>query len=681
MLADQSNSAVSTAAPRIAWASRASLVLALALALAGAVCCWSAVAQAGEWMQVSCVNPDQSGASSQGWSSFSGGAGVGSNNGTGCGPGAPMFGLLSSAGGVGTSANETLRYTPPAGSVLDGGTVDVALSADGRGYNASGTAVLYTPEYTYDASNVLFQCAAGLSPCSSAGNDYTGQIAIPAGRGGNLYVSAGCGGAPGASCSEGASNGAWSSVQLWWANLRLSNSSTPAASAIGGTLLEPGARGMQDITFTATDNAGPGVYRSTVQADGQTLYSATPDTNGGQCVPVGSSGGALMFDASQPCRQSESVDEAIDTTLVKDGRHTLKVTVQDAAGNSSVIYDATITTQNAPANTAPPSLSGSAGLLPGVPVHAQAGQWTAPAGAGAVAYSYQWERCDAQGGGCQPIPSAQAADYTPEAADSGRALRVLVSAADNDGSSTAESAAEAVTGSSFVPQLRTGADVVDPLTARTIAGPANGAGASEGAQLRLSVPARSARAFAHRTLALSGQLLSASGAPIAGGVLDIREQAQGSASPVTIAHATSAANGSFTAAVGPGPSRAIVLAYRAHLGDSGYSAQAIVQESVAAGVQMHVTPRRTGSSGTIALSGVVAGPIPRQGVVVELLVRYRGRWEPLRTPRTGADGRFKVPYQFQGALGRFPFRAEVFGGQSGFPYETGHSEAVSVITR
>ncbi len=41
-----------------------------------------AIAYAGEWMQVSCVNPNQSPAPSQGWTSFWAAGGYGSNNST-----------------------------------------------------------------------------------------------------------------------------------------------------------------------------------------------------------------------------------------------------------------------------------------------------------------------------------------------------------------------------------------------------------------------------------------------------------------------------------------------------------------------------------------------------------------------------------------------------------------------
>ena len=76
------------------------LTLTLALAVAGG---WMAAssAYAGSWMEVSCVNPSQSAAPSQGWTSFAGGGGYGSNNSTSCGPGSPMFAILSTDAAVG----------------------------------------------------------------------------------------------------------------------------------------------------------------------------------------------------------------------------------------------------------------------------------------------------------------------------------------------------------------------------------------------------------------------------------------------------------------------------------------------------------------------------------------------------------------------------------------------------
>ena len=317
---------------------------ALPVAMLGA-----SAAYAGQWIQVSCVNPDQSAAPSQGWTgSAGGGTGDGSNNSTNCAPGSPMFAELSTAVAAPVGAGETLGYTPPAGSTLAGGNVDVSLYADGYGADASGTAVLYTPSFAYDASNVFFQCAAQLTPCANGTSDFSGVLALPAGRGGNFYLAAACGGIAGQYCNVGGSNGAWALVQLWWADLLLANTSSPAASGFSGSLLSPNAHGTADLAFTATDPNGPGVYKVNVQIDGNTAYHATPNTNQGLCLPVATdpATGALMFDTQQPCLQTETVDIPVDTTALADGQHDLKVIVTDAAQNTSTVLDQTITTQN-----------------------------------------------------------------------------------------------------------------------------------------------------------------------------------------------------------------------------------------------------------------------------------------------------------------------------------------------
>ena len=219
-----------------------------------------------------------------------------------------------------------------------------------------------------------------------------------------------------------------------------------------------------------------------------------------------------------------------------------------------------------------------------------------------------------------------------------------------------------------------------PGSSVLLAGAPNGSNASEGAALTLGLPRSISRPFARRALRLPGRLVNSHGQPISGATLDVIQQVAGGSSSQVVAHATTGADGSFIASVPAGPSRLIDVAYRAYTGDSAYAAQARIQESVRAGVQLSVSPRRTGSEGTITLSGQVGGPIPRQGVVVDLLVHYRGRWEPFRTPRTNSHGRFRVLYQFEGGVGRFPFRALAFGGQSGFPFSSGESGAVDVST-
>ena len=209
---------------------------------------------------------------------------------------------------------------------------------------------------------------------------------------------------------------------------------------------------------------------------------------------------------------------------------------------------------------------------------------------------------------------------------------------------------------------------------------ANGATASHTARLSLGVKRRITRPYAHRALRATGRLLDGQGHPIVGAALDVLQQVSGSPSLAVIGHAKTRANGTFAAAVPGGPNRTIEIAYRAFSTDASYAATAKIAEAVKAGVKLSVSPHRTGSEGTITLSGQVLGPVPAEGVAVELLVHYRGRWEPFRVPQTDSRGRFEVVYQFQGGIGHFPFRASVLGGQTGFPFAHGESRAVDVTT-
>jgi hypothetical protein len=371
-------------------------------------------ANAGTWVEVSCVNPNQSGAPSEGWTQFASGApGYGSSGSARC----PMFGLLSSTVAEPNGNGENLRYLPPGGSTLIGGSVDASGYAGGGGYNASGDVSAYSPEFIYPG-DVIFQCAEGLGPCWSSNFTFSGVIALPANAGGGFYIGAGCGGAANYACDEGASNGAWTNVEVHWANFTLSNGSAPSGSGFSGSLLQPNASGAADVSFTAADPGGPGVYLVTIQVDGADLYDATPDNNSGECVSQGTQGEAEMFDYSQPCKQSEGVDVPVNTGSLSDGSHALKVIVTDAAKNSATVYNATITTENAPLVTSSPLVSGTAQV--GSTLSGVAAVFEARSGLGPLsAIKGQWLRCSGPGTGCAAIPGATSNTYTPVAEDKG----------------------------------------------------------------------------------------------------------------------------------------------------------------------------------------------------------------------------------------------------------------------
>lgn len=306
-------------------------------------------AEAGVWVRVSCVNPDQSAAPSDGWTGGSTGSpSVGSTNDANCAPGKPMGAGLSTRTAAPFGASQYLVYTPPAGSTLVGGSVLAALSATGYGYQAVATAAMFTPAYQYDDTNVFLQCVALITACQNASTEFYGVVELPANRGGNLYLGAGCTGVAGRSCSQGGAHGFWSAVGLGYANLRLSNASLPTATDFAGSLLSPGAHGSATLTFTATDADGPGIYKAIVTVDGAEVYNATPNTNSGKCVPVGTdaASGAQMWQWQQPCPKSQTVVVPVSTTRLRDGEHEVKVTLQTAAANSSTVLSRTITTNN-----------------------------------------------------------------------------------------------------------------------------------------------------------------------------------------------------------------------------------------------------------------------------------------------------------------------------------------------
>jgi hypothetical protein len=307
----------------------------------------AAPARAGQWIQVSCVNPDGTVAPSEGWSGSGSQAGPGSNNSTGCSPGSPMAAALSGASTDPVGADEVLQYQPPAGSTLSGGTIQVGLSADGDGPSASAVAAVYEPRFAYDGSDVFFQCANGQSPCSggAAPDDFSGQLTLPVSRGGDLFLGASCGGAGGGTCTS-APTGVYSQVQVFSADLLLSNGAAPTGTDMSGSALQGPIQGTGHLVFTAADAGGPGVYLVTATLDGHVVYSATPNTNSGECTSVGASGGVLMFDWQQPCPVTEVDDVPVPTAGLPDGPHQLVVTVTDAAGNASNVVDQTITSSN-----------------------------------------------------------------------------------------------------------------------------------------------------------------------------------------------------------------------------------------------------------------------------------------------------------------------------------------------
>ena len=112
----------------------------------------------------------------------------------------------------------------------------------------------------------------------------------------------------------------------------------------------------------------------------------------------------------------------------------------DGAGRALLArYEAGSTSGTAPANSTPPTISGTA--AEGQTLTANAGAWT---GSTPINHSYQWRRCDSAGANCVDIAAATAATYALAAADVGHTIRVRETATNAYGEGSVDSAATAV---------------------------------------------------------------------------------------------------------------------------------------------------------------------------------------------------------------------------------------------
>jgi outer membrane protein assembly factor BamB len=91
-----------------------------------------------------------------------------------------------------------------------------------------------------------------------------------------------------------------------------------------------------------------------------------------------------------------------------------------------------------PVSTSPPTLSGNA--VQGTTLTGSNGTW----GNNPTAYADQWQRCDVSGASCVAIAGATSLTYTLAQADVGSTVRLLVTATNAGGSSSATSAPTAV---------------------------------------------------------------------------------------------------------------------------------------------------------------------------------------------------------------------------------------------
>lgn len=715
----------------------------------------------------------------------------------GCGAGGYVYATLDGAIAHGPNEFAAWKFQAPPGTTITSAQLWRAFSA-----SSSSTTEQLEAISSSGAVNVLATCDQA-SGCSSAGTgpssefsaenllEYSGLTGITA-----LEGTAACGAGPCAAggniyCPElGGGDPCIATDYLYSLVVTLEDDSAPTTGNVTGTLVEPGVlAGEAEVSFDATDT-GSGLYSAALAVDGITLANTQIDSNDGRCVPIDSPGsggvpaGVLRFASSVPCALSGSATLEFDTNTLRDGSHSVVVTVTDGAGNTATVWSGTIETDNAPqggvpqmsgdaqqgqtllagtgswspqptgysyqwercdasdescvaipgatepaytltaadaygqvavsvtasnaqgSTTATSAASGvvldtdgyasrpegprlAAGSLPsltgsaqqGDTLNAHTGEWSDTA----ATYSYQWERCNSGGLGCEPIVGAVGAAYTLGAADPYSRVRVLVSASAAGGTSVAASKTSALiadsNGSTVSP-----VNGSPPAAQPPVAGAprvANGSGSCSDPRLSATLDgASSATIPVGRSVTLRGAL-HCGRTPIKDAVVDLEIASLAGAAPARSVQIRTTSDGSFAYVVGSGTSRRITASYRQFDGEARPSASAGAEVLVTPVISLAITPTHTLNRHTITFNGRVSGGHePRDGLPLEIEYLEGTHWMIYDVVQANPDdGRFTYRYTFERTTQSitYTFRVAIPStGVNGYPYQPTVSPARSV---
>ena len=390
----------------------------------------------------------------------------------------------------------------------------------------------------------------------------------------------------------------------------------PDPTDVGGSLVAGGQlSGTVEITFVVDPSAS---YTATIAVDGKALVNGS--------VTQGS--GALY----------------LNTTTLLDGTHSVLVTATDG-GTTATVWSGSIQTRNAPSGGVP-LLSGTPAV--GATLTASPGSWTPTPSA----ITYQWERCTTAT--CVPIAGANSATYELTAADADSEIEVVVSATNANGTTLAGSA---------------------PTPAIELAGAAaaSSTSACSDPQLRATIGGHATQTIALGEGATIAGQLSCGTSPVGGATLELAVAMAASQGSPTYTRVQTAADGSFSYALPPGPSRNVTLSF-AGAAEAQPQATATVALLVEPRVTLKITPRATTNHHTITFSGrVLGGHIAHSGLPLQLQYREGRRWliytDVTASPRTG---KFRYRYTFERTTVAitYTFRVAIPAtGVSGYPYQ------------
>jgi hypothetical protein len=185
---------------------------------------------------------------------------------------------------------------------------------------------------------------------------------------------------------------------------------------------------------TPPSNTSPPTISGTAQK-GQTLHAEPGSWNGSKPMSFAyrwqrcNKNGAGCSNIAGATRHDYTLGSADVGNTVR-----VVVTASNSAGSASAASSPTavIAAPQAPANTVPPSISGTPQL--GQTLTANPGSWT---GSQPITFTFQWLRCDQNGGACGNVSAGTGSTHLLTSADVGHAMRVRVQAKNPFGATSA----------------------------------------------------------------------------------------------------------------------------------------------------------------------------------------------------------------------------------------------------
>jgi hypothetical protein len=310
----------------------------LACAVAQAACLLSVATATADYHVAVCSDLSTGAPSNaSGWSASQSGSYVGASL---CNGGEVMDAAMFAGVSHNYTDNATLTFTAPPNTTI-------AAFSLWRWDQAAPSQPYGSPVNTigYDGQNVDWctqadGCSVEGSTTSSAGS-IVGASGLSAHE---ITVQAACGGGPGGVCPA---SGESDEIRIYGGDIELAQTAAPTVQSVGGSLIAAGAHtGTQTVSYSASDD-GSGIYSASLLIDGQLVQSQIPNSNGGRCHATRrAADGGLVFNYAQPCPAAASGTLSYDTNQLTGGPHTVRVVIADAAGNTTIAFDGSITVAN-----------------------------------------------------------------------------------------------------------------------------------------------------------------------------------------------------------------------------------------------------------------------------------------------------------------------------------------------